>query len=299
MSTVNKYALPFYGVGTAMITPMRNDAPDLAAVRRLTGMQIAGGIDALIVTGTTGEAATLLPDERTAVLEAVIETANGRVPIIAGTGSQDTRSAVRAAVDAKARGANAILVVTPYYNKGTAEGIVRHYESIADAADLPLILYNVPSRTGVNLSLDQLARLSEHPRIVAIKEASGDIGRIADITATLAGRLAVYGGNDAELLPTLSLGGIGLISVISNLYPEKTVAIHRLFAEGKTAEAARAATRLLPMIRLLFAETNPSPIKYAMAQTGLCTAEMRLPMTPPGNALCEKIKAEMKALENA
>ena len=299
MSTVNKSPIPFRGIGTALITPLRDDRPDISAIRGLTEAQIAGGIDALIVAGTTGEAVTLLPNERAAVLEAALDAANGRIPIIAGTGSQDTRAAVRAAIAAKEQGADAILVVTPYYNKGTTEGIVRHYESIADAVDLPLILYNVPSRTGVNLSLPQLTRLAEHPRIVAIKEASGDIGRVADITATLEGRLAVYSGNDAELLPTLSLGGIGLISVISNLYPAQMVAIHRLFAEGRHSEAARAAARLLPMIRLLFAETNPAPVKYAMAQTGICTDEMRLPMTPPSAALCEKINAEMKALENA
>ena len=299
MSTVKQFPCPFAGIGTALITPMRDGKPDHAAMRRLVEAQIAGGVAALIVMGTTGEAVTLRRSERAAVLATVQEAAGGRVPIIVGTGAPDTRDAITAAKYASAHGADGILVVTPYYNKGTEEGIARHYESIASAADVPTILYNVPSRTGVNLTLPLLFRLSEHPRIVAIKEASGDIGRVADITARLGDRLAVYSGNDAELLPTLSLGGIGLISVISNLYPAEVVRIYRLFTEKKTGEAAKEAARLLPMIRLLFAETNPAPIKYAMSLTGICTPEMRLPLAMPSNALCEKIKAEMKALENA
>ena len=297
MSSVNKYPLPFRGVGTALITPMRDGKPDLAALECLIERQITGGVSALIVMGTTGEAATLRKKERAAILASARSAAGGRIPIIVGMGTNDTHAAVSAAKYAASSGADGLLAVTPYYNKGTTEGIVAHYETIADATDLPLILYNVPSRTGVNLTLPQLSRLAEHPRIVAIKEASGDIGRIADITATLGNRLAVYSGNDGELLPTLSLGGVGVISVISNLYPAETVAILRLFEEGRHNEAAAAAARLLPMIRLMFAETNPSPIKYAVSRTGICTAEMRLPMTPPTPALCERITAEMKRLE--
>ena len=297
MSTLKQFPCPFRGIGTALITPMRDGKPDHDAMRRLVKAQIAGGVAALIVMGTTGEAVTLRRSERAAVLATVQEAAERRVPIIVGTGAPDTRDAVSAAKYASAHGADAILVVTPYYNKGTDEGIIKHYESIASAADVPTILYNVPSRTGVNLTLPQLFRLSEHPHIVAIKESSGDIGRVADITSRLGDRLAVYSGNDAELLPTLALGGIGLISVISNLYPTETVRIYRLFTEGKTNEAAKEAARLLPMIRLLFAETNPAPIKYAMSLTGICTPEMRLPLTPPSTTLCEKIKAEMQMLE--
>lgn len=297
MSTVNKLPCPFHGIGTALITPLCDGAPDHAAMRQIVEAQIEGGVAALIVLGTTGEAVTLKEQERAAVLCTVMEAAGGRVPIIVGTGAPDTRDAVVAAKYAKGQGADGILVVTPYYNKGTSEGIVQHYLSVADAAEVPMILYNVPSRTGVNLTLPQLSRLAEHPNIVAIKEASGDIDRAADVIATLGDRLMVYGGNDGELLPTLSLGGIGLISVISNLYPAKMAEIYRLFIEGRHTEAAKAAAVLLPMIRLMFAETNPSPIKYAMSLSGLCTSEMRLPMTPPSPALCERIKAEMKRLE--
>lgn len=296
MSTVNKLPCPFYGIGTALITPMRDGKPDHTAMRRLVEAQIAGGVSALIVMGTTGEAVTLKRSEKAAVLATVQETANRRIPIIVGTGAPDTRDAITAAKYAKEHGADGILVVTPYYNKGTSEGIVQHYLSIADAAELPTILYNVPSRTGVNLALPTLCRLAEHPCIVAIKEASGNIDRVADIVATLGDRLMVYSGNDGELLPTLALGGIGLISVISNLYPAKMATIHRLFIEGRNADAAKEAAVLLPLIRLMFAETNPSPIKYAMSLCGLCTSEMRLPMTPPPHALCEKIKTELNKL---
>lgn len=298
MSISNKLPCPFRGIGTALITPMRDGKPDHAAMRHLVEQQIAGGVSALIVMGTTGEAVTLRRSERAAVLATVQEAAGGRVPIIVGTGAPDTRDAITNAGYARAHGADGILVVTPYYNKGTAEGIVEHYLAIAEAAKLPTILYNVPSRTGVNLSLSQLCRLAEHPCIVAIKEASGDIGRVADIVATLGDRLMVYSGNDGELLPTLALGGIGLISVISNLYPAKMTAIYRLFCEKRIDEAAKAAAALLPLIRLLFAETNPSPIKYAMSLSGICTNELRLPLTPPSPALCEKLKAEVEKTQS-
>ena len=287
-----KKAPPFYGIGTALVTPFCDGRVDLDRFRTTVRRQIEGGISALIVSGTTGEAATLRNSEKAALLAATCDEAEGRVPVIAGTGCADTRAAVTASRYAATHGADALLVVTPYYNKGTKEGVIAHYLTIAEAVDLPIILYNVPSRTGVDLSPDILSRLAEHENIVAIKEASGSIDRCADIIAAFGDRLPLYSGNDGELLPTLSLGGIGLVSVVSNLLPSETAMLYRLFSEGKTEEAKVLAAQLLPLIRTLFAETNPAPIKYAMALRGLIRPEARLPITmpsPPTRARLEEL----------
>ncbi len=297
MTKNKRKAPPFHGVGTALITPFLNGRLDLAAFRRLCELQIAGGVSALVVAGTTGEAATLRSSEKAALLAAACEVADGRVPVIAGTGSYDTRLAVTAARYAASHGASALLVVTPYYNKGTREGLIRHFLTIADAVDLPIILYNVPSRTGVDLTLPAISRLSEHENIVAIKEASGDIDRAADVVATLGDACAVYGGNDGEFLPTLAVGGIGIISVLSNLLPAETVRLYRLFSEGRNAEATALSVRLLPLVRLLFADTNPSPIKALLAMRGLCRDEVRLPLLPPDDALRARLAAELAGWE--
>ncbi len=299
MNRSKKAPLPFLGVATALITPFQNEKIDLSAFERQIDMQIEGGINALVVTGTTGEAVTLDEAEKRALLEAAVKRADGRVPIVAGTGSQSTRVARSAAATAKSLGANALLVVTPYYNKGTKEGLIAHYLSIAEETDLPLILYNVPSRTGVNLSLEQLTVLAEHPNIVGIKEASGDIDRGADIAAAFGERMALYCGNDSQLLPMLSLGGVGVISVLSNLFPAASVALYRLFTEGRVKEAAALQKRLLPLTRLLFAETNPAPLKYAMAHLLRDSGELRLPLATVPPALGEKIEKALKDLLSA
>lgn len=295
MNAKKRKAPPFSGVGTALITPFCDDRVDLAAFRRLCERQIVGGVSALVVSGTTGEAATLRHAEKAALLSSACETANGCIPVIAGTGHADTREAVAAARYAETHGADALLVVTPYYNKGTREGIVRHYLSIAEAVDLPIILYNVPSRTGVDLSLDAITRLAGHENIVAIKEASGDVDKCADVVAALGERCAVYCGNDGEFLPILSLGGIGTISVLSNLLPAEVVRLYRLFTGGRVTEAAELAARLLPLARLLFADTNPAPVKEGMALLGLCRHDLRLPLTPPEPQLSERLAAELAA----
>lgn len=299
MNRFKKAPLPFQGVATALITPFQNGAIDLSAFRHQIDLQIAEGIDALVVTGTTGEAVTLDEGEKHALLEAAVERAAGRVPIIAGTGSQSTKTARAAARAAKELGADALLVVTPYYNKGTKEGIVTHYLEIADETDLPLILYNVPSRTGVNLSIEQLSKLSEHPNIVGIKEASGDIDKGADIAANFPGKLALYSGNDSQLLPILSLGGVGIISVLSNLFPSAAVKLHRLFIAGKIREAAALQARLLPLTRLLFAETNPAPLKCAMAHLSLDSGELRLPLAPVPPPLSQRMEEALRVLLSA
>lgn len=294
MKKYEKKKLPFLGVGTALVTPFSEGRLDLPAFRALLQRQLAGGVSALVVSGTTGEAATLTKSEKARLLAAAVEEVEHKVPILAGTGSNSTREAVTMARYAATHGADALLVVTPYYNKGTNEGIVSHYLSIAEAVDIPVVLYNVPSRTGVNIPLSSLSRLAEHENIVGIKEASGDMERVADILSACGDSLAVYSGNDSTYLPVLALGGVGLISVVSNILPAETVLLSNLFAEGKTKEAAILAGRLLPFIRLLFAEVNPSPIKYAMSLRGWIQKELRLPLTPPSASLCEKIEAELR-----
>ena len=296
MNRSKKAPLPFRGVATALITPFRNNEVDIEAFLQQIDRQLAAGVDALVVTGTTGEAVTLDEGEKSALLEAAVERAGGRLPILAGTGSQSTKTARAAAKTAKEIGADALLVVTPYYNKGTKEGIITHYLEIAEETDLPLILYNVPSRTGVNLSLEQLAVLCEHPNIVGIKEASGDIDRGADIFAAFGEKLALYSGNDSQLLPILSLGGVGVISVLSNLFPSAAVRLCRLFTEGSVREAALLQKRLLPLTRLLFAETNPAPLKCAMAQLSLDSGELRLPLAPVPPPLATRIEEALRAL---
>ncbi|MBQ2718454.1 MAG: 4-hydroxy-tetrahydrodipicolinate synthase [Clostridia bacterium] len=292
MSKTNRKKPPFSGVGTALITPFCDGAVDLAAFRRLCERQITFGAAALVVCGTTGEAITLKNREKAALLSTACEAAGGCIPVVAGTGSADTRVAVATAKYAEAHGADALLVVTPYYNKGTREGVIRHYLSVADAVDLPIILYNVPSRTGVDLTPKEVVRLSEHENIVAIKEASGDIDRAADIVAALGKKCAVYSGNDGEFLPTLSVGGIGIISVLSNLLPRQMTEVYRLFMAGKNAEAAALSARMLPLVRLLFADTNPAPVKAAMASLDLCRDEVRLPLTVPEEGLYRRLAAE-------
>ncbi len=296
MNRFKKTPLPFQGVATALITPFQNGEIDLSAFGRQIDAQIEGGVSALVVSGTTGEAVTLDEEEKCTLLCAAVERADGRVPIVAGTGSQSTKVACEAARTAKRLGANALLVVTPYYNKGTKEGLIKHYLSIAEQTDLALILYNVPSRTGVNLSLDQLSRLAEHPNIVGIKEASGDIDRGADIVSALGEGMALYCGNDSQLLPMLALGGVGVISVLSNLFPSASVALTRLFEAGRVKEAAALQKRLLPLTRLLFAETNPAPLKYAMAHLLRDSGELRLPLATVPPDLGKKIEEALSTL---
>ncbi len=288
-----KAAPLFCGVGTALVTPFSGGRVDIPAARRLAKRQRDAGISALIVAGTTGESPTLSADERALLLSAVLDTVGGRIPVIMGTGANDTRTAVRYTEQAARLGADGALVVTPYYNKGTAEGLARHYLAVADATPLPIILYNVPSRTGVDLTLPVLSRLAEHPRIVAIKEASGKIDRVADIRAALGDRMPIYSGNDGDLLPTLSLGGIGIISVLSNLLPEACISLWQSFTAGRVGEAGELAVALTPLCRLLFAETNPAPIKCAMADRGLCGEELRLPMTTVTPTLRAALAAEV------
>lgn len=274
--TDNKDRFIFSGAATALITPFSGGEPDLPAIGRLIEYQISEGIDALVIGGTTGEISTLSDTERERLYNYCAETVRGRVPLIYGAGSNDTERACRYADSARRCGADAILVVSPYYNKGTDEGLERHFFKIADAGRLPVMLYNIPGRTGVNLTVEKLSRLSEHPNIRALKEAHDSAERLADIFSSCP-RLAVYAGNDGQIIPTLALGGEGVVSVVSNIYPRTIHDICKLFYTN-IAESRRLQLSLIPLIRALFRETNPAPVKYAASLMFGTSPECRLPL---------------------
>ena len=284
-------AVVFRGVATAMITPFKDGRIDYESLGRLIEWQINAGIPALVIGGTTGEAATLDPLERYELYSFARKTIDGRCKLILGTGTNDTKEAIKHTKEAEKIGCDGVLVVTPYYNKGTREGIKRHYLAIADAVKLPIILYNVPSRTGVSLDTDTLISLSERENIVGIKEAADSLERLSAVAAIEG--LTLYAGNDAAILSTLSLGGEGVISVVSNLYPKEAIEIYESYMGGDTARAQKKLRKLLPVINSLFLETNPAPIKYAMSRAGLCLSDMRLPMWLPTAKTKAKIDREI------
>ena len=270
----------FRGTATALITPFRDGEIDFEALGKLIEMQISAGIDCLVIGGTTAEAATLSDAERYRLFEFSAERISGRTRLIFGTGTNDTRVAKSHSRYAESVGCDGLLLVTPYYNKGTEPGIEKHYLSIAESVNLPIILYNVPSRTGVNLGFNLLERLSEHQNIVGIKEASDSTDRLVRL-ASMSSSLALYSGNDSQIFPTLSLGGFGVISVISNLLPKETTEITDLYFSGQVERSREIQFNLLPLISAMFLETNPAPIKYAMSKMGLCSPELRLPLSEP------------------
>lgn len=270
----------FDGTATALVTPFRDGLVDYATLDALMDRQLSLGIGTLVVGGTTAEAATLSDKERYELFRHTADYVGGRCKLIFGTGTNDTKAAVRHTRMAHSLGCDGVLSVTPYYNKGTEEGLVRHYLTVADSVELPIILYNVPSRTGVVLSERQLDRLAEHPGIVGIKEAADSSDRLV-MLARFGDRLSLFAGNDSQTYTALALGGRGVISVASNLAPRAVDRIYRLFAAGDTKESLRMQLRLLPLMRAMFLETNPTPIKYMMSLRGLCSAEMRLPMAEP------------------
>jgi 4-hydroxy-tetrahydrodipicolinate synthase len=273
----------FRGVATALITPFKYGAIDYTALDKLIEMQISGGVSALVIGGTTGESATLDEGERRELYKYAYERVAGRVAVILGVGTNDTRASVKYTEMAQEIGCDAVLAVTPYYNKGTFSGVESHYLAIADSTDLPVILYNVPARTGVNLTFEQLEHLAKHKRIVAIKEASDSADRLVTLAA-FGEDLQLYAGNDSQIYTVLSLGGVGVISVVSNLLPVYTSRICDAYFEGKAAESLKMQLDLLPLINALFSETNPTPIKYAMSSRGLCKNELRLPLAPATEA---------------
>ena len=268
----------FTGAATALVTPLNENGVDYAAFEKLINWQIQQGIDALVICGTTGEASTLTDEEHRQVLKFAAEVVNGRVPIIAGTGSNDTAYAIDMTRYACEIGYDAVLVVTPYYNKTTQRGLIAMFTAIADASTKPLILYNVPGRTGVNIEPATYAALADHPMIAAIKEAGGNISKIVETAALVGGKLDIYSGNDDQIVPILACGGKGVISVLSNVLPRETSELCHTFFRGDVKTAMDMQIKYLPLTNALFCEVNPIPAKAAMAALGFCENYLRLPL---------------------
>lgn len=286
----------FEGVSTALVTPFRDGAIDEPALRDLVEFQITAGIDGLVPCGSTGEAATMSHAEHRQVVEIVVAAAGGRVPVIAGTGSNNTLEAIELTRHAKAAGADGALLISPYYNKPTQEGIVAHYAEIARATDFPLVAYNIPGRTASNLLPTTIARLAEIDHIVGVKEACGNLGQISEVIALCPEGFTVLSGDDALTLPMLAIGGRGVISTTANVAPEVMVELVRSFLAGDILRARDCHHRLLPLFEALFCETNPIPVKAAVADMGRCGPEIRLPLTEITQPNHERLKVVMKEL---
>ena len=284
----------FKGAATAIVTPMKKGEVDFDALRRLVDFQIENGIDALVAAGTTGESSTLTDEEHVEVIKTVVDRAAGRVPVIAGTGSNDAAYAIKLSQDACRLGADALLLVTPYYNKATQAGLITMYKEIAANVDRPIILYNVPSRTGVNIEPQTYLALADVPNIVAIKEANGNIGKIVETMSLVSGKLDLYSGNDDQIVPLMSLGGLGVISVLSNLLPRETSELCHAFLRGDIQKAAAMQFKYHKLIDALFCEVNPIPVKAAMTRLGFGDGSIRLPLTPMTEANEAKLIALMR-----
>lgn len=285
----------FKGCGTAIATPFKDGNVNLDEFKRLIKFQIENKADSIIVCGTTGESPTLSVDEKKELIKCAVETANKQVPIIAGTGSNDTKKAIEMSKIAEDLGTDGLLIVTPYYNKCTQNGLIEYYKSIAKSVSIPIIMYNVPSRTGVNITPETCLELSKIPNIVAIKEASGNISQVAKIASICKDNLQIYSGNDDQILPVLSLGGIGVISVLANIKPNEVHKICYDYFDGNTQSASKIQLENLSLINTLFDEVNPIPIKYALKQIGFDVGNPRSPLTPISSNLAEKLD---KLLQN-
>ena len=285
----------FTGVGTALITPFTAaGALDDAAVRKLARRQLDAGIHFLVPCGTTGETPTLTAAERLRIVEIAVEECAGRALVLAGAGGYDTREIIHTVAEMKRAGVNGILSVTPYYNKPTQEGLYQHYKAIASSTDLPIIVYNVPGRTGVNVEPATLIRMAALPNIKGVKEASGNITQMAEICRGVPSDFLVLSGDDAITLPLMAIGGRGIISVASNEIPAEMVQLVETAERGDFAGARQWHEKLLPLMQINFVEANPGPVKFAMAAMGLCELSYRLPMVPPRPAAQEKILAVMR-----
>ena len=270
----------FKGCGTAISTPFDENGVNLKEFEKLIEDQIQKNVDAIIVCGTTGESSTMTTEEKKQAIECAVKTANGRIPIIAGTGGNNTKQVIENSKLAESLGVDGLLIVTPYYNKCTQKGLVEHYKVIAQSVSLPIILYSVPSRTGVNIEPKTCLELSKIENIVAIKEASGNISQVAEIAHLCGDNLHIYSGNDDQILPILSLGGLGVISVLSNVKPEYTHNIVQNFFDGDIQKATKMQLDALPLIKALFSEVNPIPVKAALNIQGYNFGTPRLPLTP-------------------
>ncbi len=273
----------FKGAATALITPFKDGKIDYVSMGRLVEWQISQGIDALVVCGTTGEASTLSNKEKTELIKFVVDLTASRIPVIAGTGGNCTDSTLELTREAEALGADGLLIITPYYNKCTEGGLISHFEKLANAVSTPIIMYSVPSRTGVNMTSEAVDILKEHPNIIGIKEASGNISQVCEMAAHISDNFNIYSGNDDQTVPILSLGGIGCISTVSNIIPARYSLMIHDFLDGKIAEAGSEQVVLKPLIDAVFSEVNPIPIKAALNMMGKCALEYRLPLCPPSS----------------
>ncbi len=287
--------MEFRGSIVAMITPFTEEGKiDRAGVERLINFHIENGTDAILLAGTTGESATLTHDEHKELIKMGVEIANGRIPIVAGTGSNSTAEALELTKCAKEAGADAALLITPYYNKPTQKGMYLHFKKIAEEVDIPIILYNVPSRTGINLLPDTVAKLSEIPNIVAVKEASGNLGQMVQIVRGVKPGFKLMSGDDQLLLPILSIGGTGVISVVANIIPRDMAQMIKEWEAGNVEKAREMYLKMYPLAQAMFYETNPIPVKTAAGLLGLPTGPLRLPLAPMDDANLEKMKKAMR-----
>lgn len=285
----------FTGCGVAIATPFKADGSvDFDAYRNLINWQIEQGIDAIITCGTSGEASTLDDDEHVETIRFCVDVAAGRVPVIGGAGSNDTRHGINLAKRIEATGVDGLLLVTPYYNKCSQQGLIEHYTATADAVSIPCILYSVPGRTGVNIAPATAAELAKHPNIVGIKEASGDISQIAKLMSMADGKVDLYSGNDDQIVPILSLGGIGVISVLSNVAPRQTHEICQKFFDGDVKGSCAEQLRAIPLCKALFCEVNPIPVKMALNLQGRQVGVPKAPLTEMEPENAKKLEAEMK-----
>ena len=285
----------FKGCGTALVTPFTDDGINFEELRKLIEFQILEGADSLIICGTTGESSTMSYEEKKSVIDFSVKIVNKRVPVIAGTGGNNTQSVIEMSKYAEKAGVDALLIVTPYYNKTTQKGLISHYSKIAESVHLPIILYNVPSRTGINIEPETFLELSKIPNIVAVKEANGNISQVAKIANLCKDNLAIYSGNDDQIVPVLSLGGLGVISVMSNLYPKFVHTMVTDYLSGNWQKACASQLYAIPLINSLFSEVNPIPVKYAMNKIGFNCGIPRLPLIE----LSEKNKEKLDiAIEN-
>lgn len=283
----------FKGCGTAIVTPFDENGVNLKEFEKLIESQIANKVDSIIVCGTTGESSTMTIDERKQTIEFAVKTVNGRIPVIAGTGGNCTQSVIEFTKWAESIGVDGALIVTPYYNKTTQDGLIAHYSAIASQTKLPIILYSVPSRTGVNILPQTCKKLSEIENIVAIKEASGNLSQIAEIANLCKDNLNIYSGNDDQITSILAVGGIGVISVLSNIAPEYTHNIVENFEKGNLKESIDSQLKAIPLIKALFCEVNPIPVKAALNMLGYNVGTPRLPLIEMSSAGKEKLKSEL------
>ena len=285
----------FQGSMVAVVTPFKDGRVDEAKVRELVEFHIKNGTDVLVPCGTTGESPTLSHDEHRRVIELAIQTANKRIPVVAGTGSNSTAEAIDLTRFAKNAGADGALVVLPYYNKPTQQGLIAHCRAIADAVDLPLILYNIPGRTGINMLPETLAALADHPNIVGMKEATGSLEQMTHDIVLCGAKLSFLSGDDTLTLPLMAVGGKGVISVVANIVPRDVADLTRAFLSGDWKRARELHLKLFPLCQAMFCETNPIPVKTAMALMGMINGELRLPLCPMSEANLSKLKAAMRA----